>query len=543
MKYRYGEWLPEIPSITSSGTYTLNPVAASATNNFYRVNSWRSNEYYVLEYRKPHGMYDGTLPGTGLLVYRLDTRESGNAQGPPDELYIYRPYGINTTTNGVISQAAFSQQSGRIEINESTRPHGFTGNNSSGGLNLYDIGFAGDTISFKIKISDIQLTYPHGGEVWFSGTNKDISWKSKITTGTVKIEYSTDGGNNWVQIISGVPNSGYYTWYNVPALNTNQGHIRVTLLTNNHVDSNVYPFSVISELAVPQAVYPADGATGVPTNPQVSWQSVTGADGYQFQVSAQQDFGSFVVNVIDHPDNHYQLSGLQPNTSYYWRVASIGDIGISPFCDTQSFQTGMVSELPGVPDLVMPAHMAQGLVLPITFSWMASSLAESYLLQISTSPYFAGNVLEYNNLSSTQHIVSNLVPYTVYYWRVAANNVAGSSYFSQIRRFSTQQSSDSDDPITPVLINELGTNYPNPFNPSTTISLSVKDQGHPLSLRIFNLKGQMVRELYNSLPKSPRMDLVWDGKDDSGRPLPSGIYYYRMSSGDFIETRKMLMMK
>jgi len=53
----------------------------------------------------------------------------------------------------------------------------------------------------------------------------------------------------------------------------------------------------------------------------------------------------------------------------------------------------------------------------------------------------------------------------------------------------------------------------------------------------------MVRELYNSLPKSPRMDLVWDGKDDSGRPLPSGIYYYRMSSGDFIETRKMLMMK
>jgi len=225
MKYRYGEWLPEIPSITSSGTYTLNPVAASATNNFYRVNSWRSNEYYVLEYRKPHGMYDGTLPGTGLLVYRLDTRESGNAQGPPDELYIYRPYGINTTTNGVISQAAFSQQSGRIEINESTRPHGFTGNNSSGGLNLYDIGFAGDTISFKIKISDIQLTYPHGGEVWFSGTNKDISWKSKITTGTVKIEYSTDGGNNWVQIISGVPNSGYYTWYNVPALNTNQGHI------------------------------------------------------------------------------------------------------------------------------------------------------------------------------------------------------------------------------------------------------------------------------------------------------------------------------
>jgi hypothetical protein len=66
-------------------------------------------------------------------------------------------------------------------------------------------------------------------------------------------------------------------------MNTTAAHIKITLLTNNHEDSNVYPFSVISELAVPQGVYPSDGATGVPTNPQISWQSVAGASGYQFQ--------------------------------------------------------------------------------------------------------------------------------------------------------------------------------------------------------------------------------------------------------------------
>jgi len=543
MKYRYGQWITEIPSITSSGTYTLSPVASSATNNFYRVNSWRSNEYYVLEYRKPHGMYDGTLPGSGLLVYRLDTRESGNAQGPPDELYIYRPYGTNTTTNGVLSLATFSEQSGRTELSEATIPNGFMGNNSSGGLNLYDVGMAGDTISFKIKISDIQLTAPHGGEVWFSGTNKQISWKSKSTAGTVKLEYRTNGGGNWTQIINGAPNNGSYIWYNVPAMNTSTAHIKITLLTNNHEDSNVYPFSVISELAVPQGVYPANGATGIPTNPQISWQNVAGATGYQFQLSIHPNFDSYVVNVLNHPSHSYQLGGLQPNTIHYWRVASIADVGISPFCDTQSFLTGLISELPSIPALISPAHMAVGLTPPITFSWVASSLAESYLLQISTSPYFAGSVIEVNNISGTQHSVGNLVPYTVYYWRVAANNVAGTSHFSQIRRFSTQQSSDSDDPGTPVLDNELGPNYPNPFNPSTTIRLSVKDLRAPLSLEIFNVKGQLVRRLHSGLPKSPRLSVVWDGRDDLGQAQPSGIYYYRMRSGAFTETRKMLMLK
>ena len=65
--------------------------------------------------------------------------------------------------------AALSAQNGRTEISEATAPNGFLGDGSSGGLNLFDVGVAGDTISFKVKISDIQLTYPHGGETWICG--------------------------------------------------------------------------------------------------------------------------------------------------------------------------------------------------------------------------------------------------------------------------------------------------------------------------------------------------------------------------------------
>ncbi|HPV14392.1 MAG TPA: M6 family metalloprotease domain-containing protein [Candidatus Cloacimonadota bacterium] len=244
MKHRYGQWISSVPTITSSGSYTLYPVASSSTSNIYRINSWKSNEYYVLEYRKSDGTYDGNLPGTGLLVYRLNPSYEGNAQGPPDELYIYRPGGTNSV-NGTINQAFFSQESGRKEISEATTPNGFLGDGSAGGLNIYDIGSAGNSITFKVKISDIQLTYPHGGETWQSGDSRVITWKSKSSSGSVKLEYSSNGGQSWTQIATNLSNTGSYTWSNVPSMNNSSNvHVRVSLVGTSHSDSNYYPFTV-----------------------------------------------------------------------------------------------------------------------------------------------------------------------------------------------------------------------------------------------------------------------------------------------------------
>lgn len=543
MKHKYGQWISDIPEITSSGTYTLAPVASSATNNIWRVPSWKSGEYYLLEYRRPSANYDHNIPGAGLLVYRLDVSENGNAQGPPDELYIYRPNANNTTTNGSLNSAEFSLQEGRTTMNEATVPSGFMSNNSPGGLNLYEVGEAGETITFKIKVSDIQLTYPRGGETWFSGSNKTITWKAKNLTGTVTVEYSTDGGDSWSSLATAAPNNGSYSWNNLPLLDSSQVFLRLTQNSNGQTDSNIYPLAIVSEMPVPAGIWPPDGATGIPTNPLLDWTAVPGVTGYQLQVSADPDFGSFVVNAIDHPEDEYQLHSLTPFQTYHWRVRSLSDIGAGDFSPASCFTTGNTTELPAPPVLTSPAHQAENQALAIEFAWTAMPLADSYNLQISQSVWFEDPDFDLQNLTAASQLVSGLLPGRSYYWRVRAANVAGYSNFSQIRQFSTRYSTAAEDETIPEAVNRLHQNHPNPFNPSTTISLSVKDLSQPASLQIFDIRGRLVRSLFAGMPTGHQLQLVWDGKDDRGQACASGIYHYRLRSGTYVETRKMILLK
>ncbi|MBW6514798.1 MAG: T9SS type A sorting domain-containing protein [Candidatus Syntrophosphaera sp.] len=104
-----------------------------------------------------------------------------------------------------------------------------------------------------------------------------------------------------------------------------------------------------------------------------------------------------------------------------------------------------------------------------------------------------------------------------------------------------QGSLSNDDPGIPA-ITELKGNYPNPFNPETAIRFSTKGSG-PVSLKIYNVKGQMVRNLVNKDLPAGDHRIIWNGKDDSGRSVSSGIYMYRMETPDYHKTLKMMLMK
>lgn len=99
----------------------------------------------------------------------------------------------------------------------------------------------------------------------------------------------------------------------------------------------------------------------------------------------------------------------------------------------------------------------------------------------------------------------------------------------------------NDDPVTP-LVTELRGNYPNPFNPETTISYSVKESA-PVQILVYNLKGQLVRTLVNEAKPAGNHSVVFNGLDDSRRSLSSGVYFFKMRAGKYTDTRKMILMK
>ena len=88
----------------------------------------------------------------------------------------------------------------------------------------------------------------------------------------------------------------------------------------------------------------------------------------------------------------------------------------------------------------------------------------------------------------------------------------------------------------------LGQNYPNPFNPNTTISYSVPTAGK-VKLEVYNLKGQLVKTLANKEIEAGIYSVSWNGKDSNDKPVASGVYFYRLSTPGYKQSKKMLLMK
>ena len=88
----------------------------------------------------------------------------------------------------------------------------------------------------------------------------------------------------------------------------------------------------------------------------------------------------------------------------------------------------------------------------------------------------------------------------------------------------------------------LNQNYPNPFNPTTTISFNLPVSGK-VRLEVFNLLGQKVKVLQDGQLSAGNHALEWDATDDYGRTVATGVYFYRLTTEEFTQTKKMMLLK
>ena len=100
----------------------------------------------------------------------------------------------------------------------------------------------------------------------------------------------------------------------------------------------------------------------------------------------------------------------------------------------------------------------------------------------------------------------------------------------------------SSDEIAVVDGFELMQNYPNPFNPSTKIEFRISDLGY-VSLKVYDILGNEVATLVNEYKPAGRYEVVFNSHSDEGRNLTSGVYFYRLQVGNYVETKKMILLR
>jgi hypothetical protein len=356
-------------------------------------------------------------------------------------------------------------------------------------------------------------------------TSYRLQVSASSTFSSPVVDQSGITGNSYP--VSGLANSMLHYW-RVNA--TNAGG------TSDWSSTWIFTTAVAAP-ASPSLASPSNGATGISTSPTLSWSPSAGATSYRLQVSIDSNFSALALNQSAITGSSYAVSGLGNGTTYYWRIDATNSGGTSEWSSTWSFTT--VLAIPTPPTLVSPPHGGvftsdNGAML----IWNPSGGAATYRLQLSRSQSFPSAFVDTSALTETSCVVLGLTVNTTYYWRVCAGNTAGTSDWSSVWRF-TLGGAASVEVLNDQIAEQfsLSDNYPNPFNPSTSIYFSLAHPGYT-ALKVFDVFGREVATLVSQALPAGQYRVNWNALG-----MASGVYLYRLQAGPYVETKKMLLLK
>lgn len=180
----------------------------------------------------------------------------------------------------------------------------------------------------------------------------------------------------------------------------------------------------------------------------------------------------------------------------------------------------------------------------------SNSTYNAYLSNIPTPlPDLTRIVVQYSNSSYSTHLsnipsdLSDLTRQLPPNRRIVIN-YAESTYRPDLNKEQGIPVAVEDNAQSDNLPQEftLFQNYPNPFNPTTKIRYQLR-QSTEVSLKIYNLLGQLIRTLIDEKQRAGEYSVVWDGKDAKGERVASGIYLYKIQTQYFVKTKKMILIR
>lgn len=429
--------------------------------------------------------------------------------------------------NGVESNDVTVDYASRVRaiVPEGASSGPITISNSAGSATSSDI--------LNLVPETIGVTSPNGGEVFTPATEQTITWSAVGVFDRVDIDFSADNGGSWLAIAENTDNDGSFVWL-IPDLDADSCLVRVTKSGDPDVfDVSDAPFKIDS--ATLQLETPNGGEQWpVGSIQNVKWTSTGDIDSVKLRFSGDggESFETFAI-----VENSGRFGWRLPDyVSDSCLVRIVDHADNFPGDDSDAlfriYRAPIVVTAPNGGE-TWPAGSMQSI------TWLTDGTADSVQLELSTDQGRSwGSIDRVADDGDYVYAVPNVVS------------------DSCLIRISANQAEDiSDDVFTIDIVDDIGdapgpipsdyelfANYPNPFNLETKIKFALPESGRA-RLVIYNIAGARIRALVQGRYTAGQHVVSWDGRDDLGRGVSSGVYVYRLTSGSFTQSRKMLLIK
>ena len=251
--------------------------------------------------------------------------------------------------------------------------------------------------------------------------------------------------------------------------------------------------------------------------------------------------GNIVANplFVDIENNNFQLQTDSPaidaGTNYDLDGDGINDItdyfGLAPDMGAKEF---VLNGPEGF--VIYPLDTS----IILTWNTVQDDNFEYYLLERSTDEEFAEDVVS-NELVSNYYEDDSLEYDTEYFYRVSSYYYGvQQSYYSEVLSVTLQWLDVAGEQLPTVYA--IHQNYPNPFNPTTQIKYDLPEDAL-VTISIYDLMGRSIKSLVNSNQSAGYRSIQWNANNNLGEPVSAGMYIYTIQAGDFVDTKKMILLK